>query len=111
MEDGEKPAAEAAGETQGVSSGYDAILSELEDAMQSTSAAAPEEDFSEIFGDEADGSGTADQAAVAQFRSAYEKEDFMSWLKDGEEAPADKGRSGSVVSEDFGDIFGDGDAA
>lgn len=95
------------------STDLDSFLSSVDDAMQSSAAAKTDEDFSDIFGDSPakQGGGAAKKGAdKTKFRSAYEKDDFMGWLKDEGEgealSPAHKGRAASLCADDFGDIFG-----
>lgn len=105
---------------------FDSMLMELDDAMQTTSSTSATDDFSDIFGDvsptkdSSDSKGNKDKDKKQEFRSTYEKDDFMGWLKEGDEgvsggslSPSVSGggpikkRSGSTMSEDFGDIFGE----
>jgi hypothetical protein len=101
-----------------MSTEFDSMLMELDDAMQTTSTTSVTDDFSDIFGDVSPtrDDGKNKEKDKNKFRSTYEKDDFMGWLKEGAEgadslspggASTMKKRSGSTMSEDFGDIFGD----
>lgn len=102
----------------------DSMLNELDSTISTRGAAAVTDEFDDIFGEVSvpgkvtvGGSASGGGGSIAgarkgtektnQFRSAYEKDDFMGWLKDdsasggssGDAATPIKGRAGSVGAE------------